>query len=111
MSPIPTNITDIHNQHHTATNQRSNLNSPPLTINDTTTNSIPNSTTPTINDIHNCHPTATALITNLNSTPSTDNETYNNHPSTMCTMDTSLYSPNPLSTPTPDCEAVPETVG
>jgi hypothetical protein len=47
----------------------------------------------------------------LNSTPSTDNETYNNHPSTMCTMDTSLYSPNPLSTPTPDCEAVPETVG
>ena len=26
-------------------------------------------------------------------------------------MVTSLYSPKPLSTPTPDCEAVPETVG
>jgi hypothetical protein len=47
----------------------------------------------------------------LHSTPSTDNATNNSHPSAMCTMDTSLYSLNPLSTPTPDCEAVPDSVG
>jgi hypothetical protein len=26
-------------------------------------------------------------------------------------MDNALYSPNPLSTPTSDCEAVPDAVG
>ena len=47
----------------------------------------------------------------MNSTSLTDNETDNSHPTAMNTMDNSRYSPNPLSTPTPDCKAVPETVG
>jgi hypothetical protein len=47
----------------------------------------------------------------MNSTSLTDNETDNSHPTAMDTMDNSLYSLNPLSTPTPDCKAVPETVG
>ena len=29
----------------------------------------------------------------------------------LMVMDTALYSPNLLSTPTPDCEAVPDSVG
>ena len=92
-----------------------------------------NSTPPNINATHHCHPTATDLTTNINNTtlPShatknsqsstidtnmnsmsySDNEPNNNHPTAMNTVDTPLYSPNPLSTPISDCEAVPETVG
>ena len=128
----PPNINTIHHCHPTETELTTNINSPTFpshrtnnmqaptidtNINSTSntdnepTNSILNSMTSTINAIYNGHPTVTALFTNLNSTTSTDNKTDNSHPSAMCTMDTHLYSPNLLSTSTPDCEAVPDAVG
>ena len=109
-NPTPNSTTStinaIHNCQPTAPALTINLNSTPFTDNETT-----DSQPSTINAAHNCHSTATDLTSNLHSTPSTDNATNNSHPSAMCTMDTSLYSLNPLSTPTPDCEAVPDSVG
>ena len=100
----------LHTNHTQAPIIDTNSNSTPNADNEPT-NYIPNSTTSTNNATYNCHPTATAPITNMNSTSITDNETNNSHPTAMDTMDNSLYSLNPLPTPTPDCEAVPETVG
>jgi hypothetical protein len=65
----------------------------------------------TTHDIHTCHPAATNLSSSRNSTPFTNHETYNSHPTAMCPLDSTLYTPNPLSTPTSDCQAVPDTVG
>ena len=93
MNNTPTNTNVIHNCHLTATNLATNLNNTTFPSHATR-----NSQSSTIN-------------TNMNSTSYTDNEPNNSHPTAMDTMDTSLYSPNPLSTPTPDCEAVLETVG
>ena len=128
----PPNLNATHHSHPTATDLTTNANSPTFPSHRTNhiqaptidtnsnsasnadnepTNYISSSTTSTINATYNCHPTATALITNMNSTSLTDNETDNTHPTAMDTMDNSLYSLHPPSTPTPDCEAVPETVG
>ena len=130
---IPSDHTVTFNQQHSATDQRPNLHSLPTDVNDKTTNANSNNTPPNINTIHHCHSTATELTininsptfpshrtsniqapiidTNINSTSNTDNESTNSYPAAMDTMNTSLYSLNPPSTPTPDCEAVPDTVG
>ena len=118
-SPSPTTHNDstsiiTNNNHHchpTLTDLNSNPTSPTLTINEITTNFILNSTTSAITATYDRQPAATTPTTNMNSTSLTDNETDNSHQTAMDTMDNSLYSLNPLSTPTPDCEAVPETVG
>ena len=73
----------------------------------TTLNTESNSMIFTTNNTHNCYPTATNVSSNLNSMTLTNHETHNRHPTAMPTMNNALYSPNPLSTPTSDCEAQP----
>jgi hypothetical protein len=92
---MPLTAHDIHTCHPTATNLNSSRNNTPFTNHET----------------HNSHPTATNLSPNLNSTSSTNYETHNSHPTATRPLESTIYTPHPLSTPTSDCQAVPDTVG